>query len=144
MYFSGAVRKVGRGWLIEVPALDLMTQASTKKGSYDMLTDALESLVNCKDFKVRIFPLLDDRFILGTNNDNLFIALVLKRQRIKHGLSLSDMAKRLGASSKNAYAQYEQGKNLPSLPKLQEFLQAMGKNVILTFNVIEKDLKEVA
>jgi len=41
-----------------------------------------------------------------------------KYQRWKNKLSLADVAKALHASSRNAYASYEQGKREPSLGKL--------------------------
>jgi transcriptional regulator with XRE-family HTH domain len=53
--------------------------------------------------------------------------------REKEGLSLSAAAKRLGASSRNAYARYEQGKSVPSLKKLADLIEAMtGKDFVLS------------
>lgn len=60
------------------------------------------------------------------SNDNKVIGLLLKRRRQLNNLTVRDMAERLGSSSKNAYARYEQGKTLPSIDKLQELLSATG------------------
>ncbi len=49
-----------------------------------------------------------------------------------HKLSLADVAKKMGASSLNAYAAYEQGKREPSLSKLRELLAAVAPEMVLT------------
>jgi transcriptional regulator with XRE-family HTH domain len=51
---------------------------------------------------------------------------MLRRQREKHGLSLAEVARRLGARSKTAYARYEQGRSVPSVEKLFELLAAVS------------------
>ena len=60
-------------------------------------------------------------------------AFLLRRERSKAGLSLAEMAKRLGAKSLNAYARYEQGRTVPTVPKLSELLSAVspGKDFVL-------------
>jgi len=51
---------------------------------------------------------------------------MLRRQRQMHGLSLSAVARRLGARSKTAYARYEQGRSVPTVEKLFEPLTAVA------------------
>ena len=63
---------------------------------------------------------------IGSNDNKVMIGLLLKRQRQLNNLTVQEMAERLGSSSKNAYARYEQGKTLPSIDKLQELLSAAG------------------
>ncbi|MBP1661594.1 MAG: hypothetical protein H6P95_2786 [Candidatus Aminicenantes bacterium] len=53
MRFVGKVFRVGKSWAIEIPILDIATQGRTKKEAYEMIADAVESLVNKKDFEVR-------------------------------------------------------------------------------------------
>jgi len=50
---------------------------------------------------------------------------MLRRQRQKEGLSLTEMAKRLDVKSRNAYARYEQGKAIPTVEKLAHLLHAV-------------------
>lgn len=141
--FKGIVYKGKSFWLIEVPALDLMTQGHTKKEAYLMIADAVESLVDKKGFKAAVSHLSHNEFILSAKDATALIALLLKRQRAKYGLSLSQVAKRLQCS-KNTYAQYEQGRNLPSLKKVREFIEAMSKNeATFVCNVVE-EIKKVA
>ena len=56
----------------------------------------------------------------------IFLALLLRRQRERQGLTLAEAAERLGQSSRNAYARYEQGKAMPTLEKLEQLLQAVA------------------
>ena len=50
MRFVGKVFKAGKYWAIEIPILDIATQGRTKKEAYEMIADAVESLVNKKGF----------------------------------------------------------------------------------------------
>ncbi|MCK7478112.1 MAG: hypothetical protein M0C28_12335 [Candidatus Moduliflexus flocculans] len=55
MRFAGRVFRVEKSWAIEIPLLDIVTQGRTKREAYEMIADAVESLVNKKDFEVRVF-----------------------------------------------------------------------------------------
>jgi DNA-binding XRE family transcriptional regulator/predicted RNase H-like HicB family nuclease len=137
--FEGFVWKEGSFWPIEVPALDIITQGRTKKDAYSMIKEAVEMLVDRKGFAVEVLPMKDDRFILRakqSEDDIHLTALLLKQQRAKYGLSLSDLADRLGIT-KHAYAQYEQARSLPSLTKIQDFLTAMNKDAVFAVNVLD-------
>ena len=54
MRFVGRVFRVGKSWAIEIPILDIATHGRTKKEAYDMIADAVGSLVNKKGFEVRV------------------------------------------------------------------------------------------
>jgi transcriptional regulator with XRE-family HTH domain len=47
-------------------------------------------------------------------------------------LSLADVARLLGTSSRNAYASYEQGRTEPTLGKFRELLMAVAPEMTLT------------
>ena len=53
-------------------------------------------------------------------------SLLLRRQRERSGLSLTEVSERLGAKSRNAYARYERGTSVPTLSKLDELLRAVS------------------
>ena len=129
--FNGKTWKNGKLWLIEIPALDIVTQGKSKKNALFMVKDAIEELVNEKAFRIKITLSKDGEFIVWANDVAPLVALMLKRQRLKNGLSLSDMQERLHTKSKNAYAQYEQGRSVPSVQKFLQFLRAMGEMTIL-------------
>lgn len=132
MRFEGRVWKDGRNWLAEVPMLDVMTQGGNRKEALAMIADAIESLVNKEGFKVGVYPTDGERIEVGSPDVVMLIALMLRRQREAHGLSLADVAERLGQSSRNAYARYEQGESVPTVDKLQELLAAVtGRDFVL-------------
>ena len=126
MRFAGRVIKIGRYWAIEVPILGVVTQGRTKKEAYEMVADAIESVVNKKDFKVDVHPGKGEYFEVDSQDQAAMIAFLLRRQRIKRGLSLAEVAERLGAKSLNTYARYEQGKSVPTVEKFSQLLSAIS------------------
>ena len=126
MRLSGRVFKVGKSWAIEVPILGVVTQGHTKKEAYEMIADAIESLVNKKGFKVEVYPGKGDYFELGFPDLSTLTAFLLRRQRMKHGLTLMEVANRLGSKSHNTYARYEQGKSIPTIEKFNKLLSALS------------------
>ena len=121
------LEKNGAFWLGEVPALDIMTQGRTKKEAIEMVIDAVETLVDDKYFYAEVKKSnIPNLYILQSNNQDLLIALLLRRQRQKHGLTLKEMAKRLGSSSVNSFARYEQGKASPTMKKLEQLMTAIN------------------
>jgi len=139
MRLAGRVFRCGRYWAIEVPILDVVTQGHSKKDAFDMISDAIESLVNKKGFKIEVFPGKNSYFEVGVSEVAVLIAFLLRRQRIKHGLTLLDVMKRLGAKSHNTYARYEQGKSVPTIEKFDKLLYAISadKDFVLSESQME-------
>ena len=125
MRFSGKVWKEKRHWFVEVPALDVMTQGRTKREAFEMVGDAVEVLVNKPGFKVDVYPGKGAYFEIGSDDVGSLTALFLQRRRQACGLTLAETAKRLGVSSHNAYARYEQGKSIPTIEKLAQLLSVV-------------------
>ena len=125
MRFSGKIYKDGKFWLAEIPILDLMTQGRTKREAYEMVADMLDTMVNQKDFEITVFKGKKDAFEVGSSDAKYFVRLLLQRKLELSGLSLSQVASRLGMSSRNTYARYEQGKSVPSVEKLNDLLRAV-------------------
>lgn len=138
MRFSGKIYKDGKFWLAEIPILDLMTQGRTKKEAYDMVADMLESMVNQSSFEVTVFKGKKDSFEVGFSEPKHMVRLLLQRKREMSGLSLAQVAERLGAKSRNTYARYEQGKSVPSFEKLNELLHAVNpqSDIVIDESVI--------
>ena len=88
--------------------------------------DAIEELVNIDGFEVQVFPGRGEYFEVGSSDQAALFAFLLRRQRQARGLSLADVAKRLGLKSRNAYARYEQGKAVPTVEKLAQLLKAVN------------------
>jgi len=126
MRFGGRMIKSGRYWAIEVPILGVFTQGRTKKEAYEMIADAIESLVNKEEFKVKVYPGKGEYFEVYSQDLPAMIAFLLRRQRVRHGLSLAEVADRLGGKSLNTYARYEQGKSVPTIEKFSQLLSAVS------------------
>lgn len=140
MRFSGRVFKEGRYWAIEIPILGVVTQGRTKTDAYEMIADAIESLVNREGFKIKVYPGEGDYFEIGASDQAILTAFLLKRERIKAGLTLADVANRLGAKSLNSYARYEQGRTVPTVQKLTELFSVVAphKDFVLAESRINK------
>lgn len=125
MRFSGNIYKDGKFWLAEIPILDAMTQGHTRKEALEMAADMIETMANKEGFRVEVSFSSGDKFEVGSADPKPLISLLLKRKREISGLSLAQAAERLGASSRNAYARYEQGRSDPTVKKLSELLHAV-------------------
>lgn len=125
MRFAGRVFKVGRHWAVEIPILGVVSQGRTRSDALKMIADAVESLVNQEGFEIAVFGGSGEHFEIGASDVAALTALLLRRTRQKAGLTLSQVAARLGARSLNAYARYEQGRTTPSVQKLSELLSAV-------------------
>jgi len=134
MRFSGQIHKDGKFWLAEIPILDLMTQGRTKKEAYEMIVDMLESLINKEEFRATLFKGKDNKFEIGSLESKHMISLLLQRKREISGLSLSEVANRLGASSHNPYDTYEKGNSAPSIDELNELLHAVCPETDIVIN----------
>ena len=136
MRLSGQVYKSDRFWLAEIPLLEALTQGRTRKESLEMIADWVETIVNHPGFEVDVRPGLNGHFEIIANDPRQLIALLLRRQRERAGLTLSEAASRLGVGTTSAYARYERGASLPSLQKLDELLRAVApdRDLVLTQN----------
>ena len=134
MRFSGKVYKDGKFWLAEIPILDLMTQGRTKKEAYAMVADMLEAMVNKDGFKIQMYKGSENNFEVSSLEPRHMVSLLLQRKREISGLSLAEVANRLGTTSRNTYARYEQGRSVPSVEKLNELLHAVCPKTDIVIN----------
>lgn len=126
MRLSGRIWKDGKFWLAEVPMLDAMTQGHSQAEALRMIGDLIETMLNKEGLRVDIFPGARGTFEIGCEDAASLVAVMLRRLREKHGLSLAEVARRLGTRSKTAYARYEQGRSVPTVEKLFELLAAVA------------------
>ncbi|MCB9029974.1 MAG: helix-turn-helix transcriptional regulator [Deltaproteobacteria bacterium] len=129
MFLEGKVFKDGKFWLAEIPALDLISQGRSIHESEEMIQDAVLELINDPKFVLHLVKKSKQSFLIGCSQEDKLIALMLKRLRVKYGLTLLEVAKRLGSSSANSFARYEQGKAKPTISKLMELLQAIDPKI---------------
>ena len=126
MRFRGKTYKHGRFWLAEIPILDAATQGRSRKEVMAMVEDLVQSLVDRPGFTACVYPGDAGNFEVDVSDIRPMIGLLLRRQRARSGLTLQQVADRLGASSRNTYARYEQGASQPTLEKLTQLLHAVA------------------
>ena len=125
-------------WLVEVPLLNVMTQAKSKKETAVMIKDAIECLIDDTSFSVAAF-LVGNTVCIETSDSKKLIALILKQQRYRKNLTLEDVAEHLHAKSVNEYAQYEQGKHQPSFEKFAQLLEAIDPRLSPVISCLDKN-----
>lgn len=126
MRFQGRLFRDGRWWLAEVPVFDAITQGHTRKEALEMVADWFATMIDRKGFAVQVHVAGKDDFEVGSNDARTMITLLLRRQRQRSGLTLAQVAERLDAKSRNAYARYEQGVSVPTVEKLDQLLRAIA------------------
>ena len=119
---------------------DAMTQGRTRKEALEMIADWFETMANRRGFSVDVHPVGRDEFEVISPDARTMVSLLLQRQRQRSGLSLAQVARRLGAKSRNAYARYERGRSVPTLEKLDELLRAVapGRDIVFEQSAAER------
>lgn len=135
MRFEGRIKRDGRFWLVEIPAFDAFTQGRTKREALVMAKDLIETMAGTPGFKVTVYPGSRETFEVGANRVRMLLALLLRRQRERQGLTLAEAAERLGQRSRNAYARYEQGKAMPTVEKLEQLLKAIAPDQKIVWRI---------
>ena len=138
MRFEGRVippKKGEKFWSVVIADLKIYTQGRNEKDAYTMAKDALECLVDEKGFHAYVKPMSGNRFSVAATDIRPLIARYLQVARSRSGLTIQEVADRMGVTSRNAYAQYEQGKATPSLEKLTQILQALDPEQDMVFKV---------
>ncbi len=128
MEFIGKVWKTkGKpAWIIEAATFEVMTQGYTKKEALAMLEDALHELIfSYFNKRVHVHTTDHGNGIVGVtcSDPKLLLSLSLIKQRQESGLTIRDVASKMGSGSPNAYARYEKGKINISLEKFDQLLQ---------------------
>jgi hypothetical protein len=123
MRFEGKLIRDGKWWLAEIPILSALTQGRTKKEALVMIGDWLETMVDRQGFRAAVFPRGRTEFEIAGSDTAAMTALLLRRRREASGQSLREIASRLGATSRNAYARYERGDAVPTVEKLDALLR---------------------
>jgi hypothetical protein len=125
------IYKSGKHWLAEIPELDAMTQGKSKKDAQRMLVDWVRSSLDDSSFDVIIHQKVNGQFVMVADSTPELIGLFLQRQRLKAGLTIRQIAIRLGFKSHNAYAQYEQGRREASLSMLEKLMSVLNSKKTL-------------
>lgn len=130
MELEGKIWKDGKFWLVEVPALDIMTQGTSRKNALYMIVDAIEGLIDCyfpeEKIKVIVQDYKNEIIGISSSNNSIILAFLLRRQRQVSKSTVREVSERLGSNSPNAYAKYEKGKTRISLDQYEKLLFAVN------------------
>lgn len=129
MKIEGRIQKSGNYWAVEVPLLAVFSQGKTRKEAFSMVGSAIEDLVESEGFVVTVDPGKGDSFVVSASDETKLMAFALQQQRNMRGLTIRDVAKRLGSSSPTSYSRYEKGTVRPSLDKFSQLLQAIDSRL---------------
>jgi DNA-binding XRE family transcriptional regulator len=130
MILEGHIAKSGRFWAAEVASVGLFTQGHTRKQAEAMAADALETLAG-KPLGASAWSDGDKLYVEAQDTAGL-VAFVLRSRRASSHLTLAEVAKRIGVKSPNAYARYEQGRSVPTVPMLDKLLRAVdGRGLVI-------------
>lgn len=127
-------------WAVEISAIGGHTQGRSRKEALEMAADLVEEMVKENFDRPRFkatatdYPAAgDDAILIESNDPAIVAAFVLKYQRESHGLSLADVRKRLGSSSRTIYYRCERGMSVPTIGRYYELLAAVAPEMTLVF-----------
>lgn len=117
------------GWYaVDIPMVHLHTQGKTLKEALAMASDAVEELVNTRNFKATPVKLGANSFGLRLSDSNAFLRAALKQNRCNSSMSIRDVVATLGLSSPNAYGKYENTEISAAFSKFIELMSAVAKD----------------
>lgn len=129
-------------WVIDIPLIDSMTQGYTKKEAVSMAVSLVEELLDIyfgdgagKKAKVSASNVKNDSFFIEAEDQNKLVSLILIKQREKHGVTFSELQKRLKAKSTYSYKRYETGKHNITVGKFYELMNAVSPKNKLVFKL---------
>ncbi len=126
-------KQEGPFWSADIDVIGAYTQGRSRREARAMMVELVEMMVDKPQFRITLadYPAGGEGTVYVTaNRPALLAAQILKYQRAINGLSLAQVAKRLGARSRNAYARYEQGASVPTLDKFYELLEVVAPGVV--------------
>lgn len=126
MKISGRIEKEGKFWAVYIPILDGMTQGRTRKEALEMAVDLVRCMLEEDNFPLTGTYTSKLTFELSSDLSAVLVALALRQQRLKSGLSASQVAQRMGQTSANAYYRFEKGYSSPTLGMLDRLFRAVG------------------
>jgi hypothetical protein len=132
MQILGTIWKDGKFWVTQCPTLDVSTQSDTKQGALKMMVDLVQTIVNDRKYSVSIKTTGKDGFSMTFKNPTPIIAAIIARSRSASKATLAEIAKAIGSKSPNSIYQYETGKHDPGMEKLNQLLNAMGFEIVIS------------
>ena len=73
--------RAGKFWLAKIPILDIMTQGYTRKETFEMVADLVETLADRDGFSVNVRAGKNGTFEVSSSDTRTMASLLLQRQR---------------------------------------------------------------
>lgn len=135
MVITGEITKEGTTYAAMVEPLAAYAEGRSRSAACEALAEAIRELAAgfgpLQGFRVEVRDDGEETLYVTASDPARLVSMLLRRQRDLHGLSLADVAGKLGTKSRNSYAQYEQGQRAPSSAVLQQLLDAVAPELVL-------------
>ena len=118
-------------WVIDISALNLSTQGTSREDAYEMAIDAVQCLTEDEHFKVEICEKGENHFYITSNDNRKLVGILLQRNRERQDWTFEDARQAIGAKSRSEFQTYEKGETDPTLTKLERLLAAIGYELVL-------------
>lgn len=134
MEFKPTFTKDGAYYLVEIKEFDAMTQGRSKSEAELMIKDWLKGMIDAHfGVKISIKEKKDKNgHMIVIVPDKYAVPFMLYRLRIYNNKTIQEITQACGFKSKNAYAQYEQGRRMPGIEQFAKLLEAMGAKLQIT------------
>ncbi|HEY8279369.1 MAG TPA: helix-turn-helix transcriptional regulator [Bdellovibrionota bacterium] len=128
MRIEGKVWKDGKFWVAALPVLEFSTQALKASEVEMMMVDAVRTAMDDSRLQVKFLKASQDVWVLEFEEAKDFVVFFLKQLRLQQGLSIEEVARRLGFRSRASYFQYEVGRREPSIGQFESIVKAMSQD----------------
>lgn len=125
MMVIGRIFREGGGWSAHCDDVGVATQGFTRDEARANLVEAVEQTANRPGLKVDVIDLEGETVYVQANIPWLLAAEVLRHHRQMNGMSIEDVASKIGGEHGAAYEDYEEGRREPSMSTYLELLQTI-------------------
>ena len=134
-------------YFVEIPDLELYTQAESLDDALEMARDVIKLMfkeAGIKSFAVDWENKDAGSFSVRTSDIDGLLAFVMKRKRHEAGITLQELAKKMGFKSHNSVAAYEMADRSPTVGKFAEIAEGLGYELVISLQKKGKKSKKKA
>ncbi|MCY4643780.1 MAG: helix-turn-helix transcriptional regulator [Bacteriovoracales bacterium] len=137
MIVQGRYHRIGNQWVAEIPLLSILISSPPGKEK-ESLIGSIEKLAHDARMDIDLIKNAEEnKFFFKVKNTDQFLPIILKRTRLAKKLSIAEVAKKLGHSSRNSYAQYEYGKTKLTFTKYLQIMEAMDPQMKIVLSTLQ-------